>query len=67
MHLVDELGRDLEAATAARWLAEMAVDFAGAPQPLLGRLADVAVAMPIADTYVHDTHLTQTRMIVNTN
>ena len=53
VHLVDQLARKIEAATAARRLAEMPVDFASAAQPGGGRSADFTVAMTVTDAYEH--------------
>ena len=67
MDLVDDLGRDDEATPALRWFAKVPIDFARAAQAHFGGLADIALAMPMADAYIHAAYDTQLRIVVNCN
>ena len=67
MHLVDDLRREGQATPALGRFAEMAIDLPGAPQAGLGSLTDVALAVAIADTDVHERYDTQLRIVVNRN
>jgi hypothetical protein len=53
MDLVDQPGSEVEAAPAARGLAEMTVNLTRAAQPGGGRGADLTVAMTIANADEH--------------
>jgi hypothetical protein len=53
VNFVDDLCRDDQAAAALRRFAEVAVDVAGTAQAALGGLADIALAVAMADAYVH--------------
>ena len=67
MDLVDDLGREGQAAPALRRLAEMAINVPHCAQAGFGSLADVALAVAIADTDVHEPYDTQLRIVVNRN
>src|SRR5690606_3133816 len=52
-HFLDDLSRHFEAAPAPDRLAEPAIDLRGGTPPLSGRVADLALAMAVANADVH--------------